>query len=143
MNIHEYSTELNLADIIEMFSKRIMDFKMQELEKLKADNVNLNLFQYINIIGGLENPTFSDLAEKLKVSKPAVTVIINKLIQQGIANKQQSSDDKRIYYINLTKKGKEISRTCRLANMNLEKYIKERLTGDEYKELIRLMSKAI
>ena len=143
LNNKEYLADMKLADVIETLSERIMSYKMQELQKINSVNVNFNLFQYIYAIGGLENPTFSDLAEKLNVSKPAVTVIVNKLIQQSIAYKQQSEEDKRIFYVNLTEKGREISNTCKRVHIKLEEYISEKLTSDEYQQLINLLSKTI
>jgi DNA-binding MarR family transcriptional regulator len=134
---------MKLADVIETLSEKIMSYKMQELQRINSVNVNFNLFQYIYAMNGLENPTFSDLAEKLNVSKPAVTVIVNKMIQQGIAYKHQSETDKRIFYINLTEKGREIADTCKSAHVKLEEYMREKLTGEEYQQLLNLLYKTI
>ena len=71
---------MKLADIIEILSKRFLNYKIHELEKYNAENINVNFFQYIDIIGDMEAPTYGELAQKLNLSKPAITAIVNKLM---------------------------------------------------------------
>ena len=130
---------MKLADIIEILSKRFLNYKIHELEKYNAENINVNFFQYIDIIGDMEAPTYGELAQKLNLSKPAITAIVNKLIKQNLVYKDQSMTDKRTFHIKLTKSGLEIFNSCRLAHNDLEKYIAEKLTEDEYKQLVHLL----
>ena len=130
---------MKLADIIEILSKRFLNYKIHELEKYNVENINVNFFQYIDIIGDMEAPTYGELAQKLNLSKPAITAIVNKLIKQNLVYKDQSMTDKRTFYIKLTKNGLEIFNSCRLAHNDLEKYIAEKLTEEEYKQLVHLL----
>ena len=79
---------MKLADIIEILSKRFLNYKIHELEKYNAENINVNFFQYIDVIGDMESPTYGELAQKLNLSKPAITAIVNKLIKQYEQMKQ-------------------------------------------------------
>ena len=130
---------MKLADIIEVLSKRFLNYKIHELEKYNVKNINISFFQYIDIIGDMESPTYGEVAQKLNLSKPAITAIVNKLIKQNLVYKEQSTTDKRAFHIKLTKNGYEIYNSCRLAHNDLEKYIAEKLTDEEYKELVRLL----
>ena len=130
---------MKLADIIEILSKRFLNYKIHELEKYNAENINVNCFQYIDVIGDMESPTYGELAQKLNLSKPAITAIVNKLIKQNLVYKEQSMTDKRTFYIKLTKNGLKIFNSCRLAHNDLEKYIAEKLTEEEYKQLVHLL----
>ena len=130
---------MKLADIIEILSKRFLNYKIHELKKYNAENINVNIFQYIDIIGDMEAPTYGELAQKLNLSKPAITAIVNKLIKQNLVYKEQSMTDKRTFYIKLTKNGLKIFNSCRLAHNDLEKYIAEKLTEEEYKQLVHLL----
>ena len=130
---------MKLADIIEILSKRFLNYKIHELEKYNAENINVNFFQYIDVIGDMEAPNYGELAQKLNLSKPAITAIVNKLIKQNLVYKEQSLTDKRTFYIKLTKNGLKIFNSCRLAHNDLEKYIAEKLTEDEYKQLVHLL----
>ena len=79
---------MKLADIIEILSKRFLNYKIHELEKYNAENINVNFFQYIDVIGDMESPTYGELAQKLNLSKPAITAIVNKLIKQNLVYKE-------------------------------------------------------
>ena len=130
---------MKLADIIEILSKRFLNYKIHELEKYNAENINVNFFQYIDVIGDMEAPTYGELAQKLNLSKPAITAIVNKLIKQNLVYKEQSMTDKRTFYIKLTKNGLKIVNSCRLAHNALEKYIAEKPTQEEYKPLVHIL----
>ena len=126
---------MKLADIIEILSKRFLNYKIHELEKYNAENINVNFFQYIDVIGDMESPTYGELAQKLNLSKPAITAIVNKLIKQNLVYKEQSMTDKRTFYIKPTKNGLNIFNSCRLAHNDLA----EKLTEEEYKQLVHLL----
>lgn len=69
---------------------------------------SMNHFYYLESIYQLGTPTFSELSQKLSVTKPAVTTMVNKLEKQGYVAKTQSEQDKRVFYIHLTPKGQKI-----------------------------------
>lgn len=143
MKNEEYPVDNRLVALIENIAAKIEQFKIQELERINTCNLSVSLIFCIYVIDALENPTFGDLAKKLNLSKPAITVMVNKLIQQDIAYKQQSTEDQRVYYVNLTEKGHEIANTCKSAYSKLEKNAIEKLTSDEYQQLINLLSKIV
>jgi len=73
---------------------------------------------YINIlhlfiIGQSERTTVSQLAEKLGLSRPAVTQKINELEELGLVKKEQSTEDKRFFYISLSDKVKQSSQSTK------------------------------
>lgn len=67
-----------------------------------------NDYYYLLVIQSLENPNFSNIAEKLQMTKPAVTAMIRKLSAMDMVKKVQSESDKRMYYVKLTQKGLNI-----------------------------------
>ncbi|MEG0664515.1 MAG: MarR family winged helix-turn-helix transcriptional regulator, partial [Clostridia bacterium] len=62
-----------------------------------------NATLYLNIISSTKNCTASFIAEKIGISKAAVTMRINELIEKGLVVKKQSDNDKRINYLFLSK----------------------------------------
>jgi Transcriptional regulators len=76
------------------------------LSEEEADKFTNNDYYYLLVIQSLQRPNFSQIAEKLSVTKPAVSAIIRKLIKLDLVTKIQSSEDKRIYYVELTTKGR-------------------------------------
>ena len=118
-------------------------FKMNELKKIKSDNLNLSLFQYIHVIHQLNTPSLSKIADYLKVSKPAVTAVIDKLVKQNYVLKVQSLEDRRVFYIQLTEKGEKIALAFRKSHQYFVKDIRNKLDDGEFERLIMLLTKTI
>jgi len=72
----------------------------------EADKFSNNDYYHLLVIQSLQRPNFSQIAEKLSLTKPAVSAIIRKLINMKLVEKLQSLEDKRIYYVELTTKGR-------------------------------------
>ena len=64
--------------------------------------------EYIKLIGSGNCTTVTQIANELKLKKPTASFVVNQLIEQGIAAKEQSSDDKRFFTLTLTDKGRGI-----------------------------------
>ncbi|RKD35019.1 MarR family winged helix-turn-helix transcriptional regulator [Lacrimispora algidixylanolytica] len=78
---------------------------------MKEDEVNKfsnNDYYYLLVIHSLQKPNFTQIANKLSLTKPAVSVIIRKLQNLDLVKKMQSEEDKRVFYVELTKKGSSI-----------------------------------
>lgn len=84
---------------------RNLNSTLTEEEVNKFSN---NDYYYLLVIHSLQKPNFSQIAEKLSLTKPAVSAIIRKLINMKLVEKQQSMEDKRIYNVELTTKGRSI-----------------------------------
>lgn len=132
-----------LSDTIQSLSEKQMFYKMKELEKLDMANFTLSYFHYVHTINELECPTFTELATKLNLSKPAVTAIVNKLIPDNIVYKERSNIDKRIYYIYLTEKGLKIAKAYKNAHLSFVEDISKSLCDEEYEQLIYLLNKIV
>jgi len=52
--------------------------------------------------------TMKELAEKIHRTKPTVTVLVDKLVTLGYVMKEKCSEDSRVTWIRLTKKGEEL-----------------------------------
>jgi len=108
-----------LLEIQEILSINITEIKDKTLKDKKYLDINMRQYQTLSIIHKLKNPTLSNLSALLKISKPSVTAIINKLIKLGFVKKIQSDNDKRIFHIYLTDEGKKIFNAYIEANNNL------------------------
>lgn len=76
------------------------------LTEEEANKFSNNDYYYLLVIQSLQRPNFSQIAEKLSLTKPAVSAIIRKLMNMKLVEKLQSAEDKRIYYVELTTKGR-------------------------------------
>lgn len=132
-----------ILEIFEVVSRALVHAKLQKLRKIGAREISLSQFQYINAIHHCEDPTATGLARMLDLSKPAVTGIVNKLIEQGYAYKQQSDSDRRVYYIHLTRDGKQVADAYETACREYIDGMAAALSANELDQLVVLMEKAL
>ena len=83
----------------------------------------------------------SRFAEILNISKPSVTEIVNKLANLNCVKKVKSPDDGRMFYIELTEKGKNISQVSTLAEQRLVDIILRTLDDSEIDMFVMLIRK--
>lgn len=98
----KFSTLVNL-----LWEQCIRNLNTTLMEE-EVNSFSNNDYYYLLVIQSLQRPNFSQIAEKLALTKPAVSAIIRKLTKMNLVEKQQSSEDKRVYYVQLTAKGRNI-----------------------------------
>ena len=83
--------------------------------KLKENNLTELIPTHGNVLTSLYESdrklTMKEIAKKIGKDKSTVTPLINKLIDLGYIQKEKSPIDKRITYISLTPKAREIEST--------------------------------
>jgi DNA-binding MarR family transcriptional regulator len=131
---------LEISDIIHEY---IVTNKENALKNSEFSDINMSQFYYLEAIYKLGNPTFSELAMELKISKASVTVAVNKLIQLNYVYKVQSDKDHRVYNIYITEKGKITIEIDKRSHREFSDYIKKCLNDDEIKELTKIFKKMI
>lgn len=77
-------------------------------EKFQSLNITYNSLLYLDLIAYTPNCTVTFLSQTLRISKPAVTMKVNELVRQGIVEKRQSEEDKRIHYLVLNEELRKI-----------------------------------
>jgi DNA-binding MarR family transcriptional regulator len=110
-------------------------------DKLGMSELQLNQLHYIKIIDRTVDITFGKLAEILKITKPSVTEIVNKLAKLDCVEKQRCNRDKRIFYIKLTNKGRNIARLQYLSEQKVADIIFSTFDDKEINTFIRLIKK--
>ncbi|NLE32328.1 MAG: MarR family transcriptional regulator, partial [Bacteroidales bacterium] len=81
--------------------------EMEELarEQLSITELTTTQTHYLEVISALNNPNITELANAMRLTKPTVTVGIDKLIKLGYVQKIQSDEDRRSSHLHLTDKG--------------------------------------
>lgn len=94
-----------LREAIHRFYSDIILDELQLMNKNPSyPNLTYNTFLYLSMIAYKKNCTASYIAKTLRVSNSAVTIKVNELIRQGLVQKTQNSNDKRVYYLSLAPK---------------------------------------
>ena len=94
---------MTITDKMNSFYYHMSLYELQMMNGSDYFNgLSYNSLLYINVIEQLEDCTVSKLAQALHIPKSAVTIKINELVRQKLVLKEQSSMDKRVYYLRLS-----------------------------------------
>ena len=109
----------------------------------KLRTLSSTQIHHIDLISHEHNPTLSELAKALKVTKPTVTNSVDKLEKLGLVFKIQSDDDRRIQHLHLTKKGMEIAELHDKFHIVFTEKLVSNLNNEEIKQLSAILKKAL
>ncbi len=79
--------------------------------------------------------TMKDVADTIHKTKPTVTVLVNKLLDLGLVKKEQSAEDARVSYVELTDKGKEFKEVFETISLELAQKLFQGFSEVEQKKL--------
>ena len=130
-----------VLDTVEMISQLMGELESQAFESEGFSEITMRQMLYLETIDFLGTPTFSDLAEHLRVTLPSVSGIIKRLIHLGYVQKQQSADDGRVYFLSLTEKGLRFNDLHDEVHKILAQRIIKNLKDEEIEDLAELLSK--
>ena len=133
-----------MEKIVSVISK--LSHNLAEMEELARTRLNLKeltlaQMHYLEILNALENPNVTELATEMQLTKPTVTVALDKLIQMGYVSKVQSDEDRRSSHLHLTKKGMLINQMHEHAHDQFAELMKESLDPEELEQLTTLLEK--
>lgn len=113
--------------------------------KLKENNLNDLIPTHGNILTALyesnKKLTMKEIAKKIGKDKSTVTSLVNKLINLGYLKKEQSTVDRRVTYISLTEKARDIEGKFNFISSQVKETAYKDFTDEEKKEFLRLLRK--
>ena len=83
-----------------------------------------------------------EIAERLIQVVPAITGLVDRLEKQGLVIRERCTDDRRVVYIEITRKALRLLKQMDQPVIDLHKRLIGRLTKAELRELSRLLVKA-
>lgn len=83
-------------------SRRINDLLIKET------HFNISDYYYLTAIYNMKRPNFGDVAEALCLTKPAVSALTKRLSKHALIEKVQCDQDKRVFYLSVTEKGRKL-----------------------------------
>lgn len=95
------------------------------------NGLSYNSLLYINVIEQTKNCTVSRLAEMLHITKSAVTIKINELVRQKIVVKEQSTFDKRVFYLKLSPETDELMKNYDRIFQKAEAELRHKYTEEQ------------
>lgn len=109
----------------------------------QGQEMTLKQVYYLRIIDQKDRVTFSQLAQETCNSKPTITELISKFISMDCVYRERSAEDRRVYYIYLTTKGKSIARAQERTKIRFIEHIRNSLTEAELNQFITLLNKIL
>lgn len=140
-DLNEKSMIDELLYAIQSVSGKLQKLKAQEVENLNVKDFSVANFRYLEELNKLGNPSFAELTDKLGLSKPTVTVMVNKLIDKGLIRKMKSQDDGRVYYLNLTDQGQQIINAYEGVFFEFKNQIAAKFNAEELETLAGLLKR--
>lgn len=131
-----YTVQREFVTLMDKFKKLNSIEKIINSELSFAEIVVLENITQIN-----QEVTISRLADEMMVSKAASSKIVSSLVKKGFVERKPDQVDKRVAYINLTYKGKEVIERAYSSMENLSKIIAEKMGEEDMSNLVSLMNK--
>jgi len=114
-------------------------------EKLNEYEIKDVVPSYGNILRALyENNgklNMKEIGQLVGKDKSTVTVLVNKLIRLGYIRKDECKEDRRISYITLSSKGKDLQNKFEKISADLSSTAYQGFTEDEKETFLRLLKK--
>ena len=136
---------------MERFLIEFIDTLDQSLKKLQHEagdgsgfaRLTINQLHYIDAIHSLGEPTISEIAEKLRITKASVTAGVNKLILLGYVEKHQSTLDRRVFHVRLTAPAQALIQTRAQALRDYGEFIQAALSEEEARQFQMTLAKIV
>lgn len=93
----------------------------------------------LNALFNQGNLTMKQLARFIDRDKSTVTTLVNKLINLGYVSKEQDLKDKRVYNIQLTRKGKELKPVFDRISIDLINKFTAKIKKEQTIQLIQIL----
>ncbi|HEX9026587.1 MAG TPA: MarR family transcriptional regulator [Clostridium sp.] len=137
------NSKIELIDLFtEMInvSQLLNKIKDQFYKKFQITQIQ---FRALSVIYVCEerNVKLSVLSEKLNITRPSVTALIDRMECAGLVERSSNKDDRRSIGVVITDKGKEIMKTVLPNNKAFEVSIADFLTEEEKENLYKITIK--
>ena len=135
--------QYTLVELVEIITKLIDDLEAEFTKKYQEEGFTARQTVYIDTINMLGNPNLGEIAEALKLSKPSVTAIVDKLAKKGYINKFQSDEDRRSFHVHLSAKGKKLVKMHGETHNKIVDMLQNNLDRKDLKNLVTLLNKVV
>ena len=132
------------TDLNEMLEDIYRNIRLMEETDMKKSRLNLSIgeIHLLEQIGkGEEGMTVSEIAQKQNITKPSVTVAVNKLVQKGYCEKQRVEADGRAVLVTLTERGRRVNAFHARFHRNMIREVTSDLTESEQEKLLEIMGR--
>ncbi len=95
----------------------------------------------LKLLEQLGDLSLSGLSERIRAQNSTVTGIIDRMEREGLVVRERSQEDRRVVFIRLTPKGRELAKDIPVEPMEIFRSALESLSAEEMRTLLRIMTK--
>jgi DNA-binding MarR family transcriptional regulator len=133
----------NLKETITYISDLIEKMLKETLDSFDFRDLTQQQLHYMQVIVRMKNPTLSELAREVNLTRPTVTVLVDKLVQKGYLTRVKSDKDRRVMHLYIDKRGTKINSMREIAHEKIAEKIKAGLSHKEAAILTGLLNKIV
>lgn len=127
----------------------MMKIKKMAHNGFRKTNISTREFVFLKTLNSLKRQYLdgskgvkaSDLSKHLMITKPAISKLINILEDKGLVERITDKSDRRVVYINITKKGEEMLAQETEEFERFTNRVIEKMGEEDTNEMIRLFEK--
>ncbi len=135
--------ETLLLEFISTLEHSLKNIQAQSGLSAGFSRLTISQAQYLDAIHTLGQPTITELASHLNFSKASVTAGINKLVALDYVLKTQSTEDKRVFRVQLTPTGAELVSAKFQTLQEYVAFIGSALTEEENRQFQAILAKLV
>ena len=132
-----------LVALIAQMTRLVSEMEQAVVKEAGFSELSMRQVTFLELVEQMANPTPGELARELKISKPSVSALIERLEAADYIRKVESDGDRRSYYLHLTEKGEQFSLAHDAVHRSLAQFITRNLDVLEVAQLTRLVDKIL
>jgi len=133
----------NLKETITYLSDLIEKILEETLGQSDFSDLTSQQLRYLKVIVKMKNPTLSELAKELNLTKPTVTVLADKLAEKGYIKRVKSDEDRRVMHLQIDRKGEKVNALREIAHERMAEKIRSGLSQTETSIFTELLKKIV
>ncbi len=133
--ISEFADRLN-----EIMPVLVREFSHRQPEVIYKGKVTLPQIIILEFLNSKGSAKMKDIASFMKVSTPATTGIVNRLVNSGYTARDFDESDRRIINIRITPKGQSLIKMIRQERRNLTIDIFKKISGEDRENYLRILT---
>lgn len=128
-----------LNEVLVNLFNDIMDIEQKAIITPEFKDITNNDMHVIDAIGVGTPKNMSSIARELSVTVGTLTIAMNSLVKKGYVVRERSSEDRRVVYISLSKKGKKAYEHHASFHRQMIQGVMEELDGKELEVLVKTL----
>jgi DNA-binding MarR family transcriptional regulator len=126
--------------LLQKFIAEIMfDFMKNNISFARQNNLSMSQVRTLFRLHQEGSSGVTEIGERLGITSPAVSQMLERLVQQGILQRTEATEDRRMKVIVLTDKGKELVRKYISLHHKWSSGLAESLTPEEKEKTAEVM----